>query len=82
MNTDNSHPFKIDMDSLKSTFRQTRTPATEECPMVDLTIAYALGDPDLDEQSEIKDHIQPPFGIRLEIYFQEKRYFPPNPSGY
>jgi hypothetical protein len=46
------------MESLKSTFRQTRTPATEECPMVDLTIDYALGDPDLDEQSEIKDHIQ------------------------
>lgn len=58
MNTDNSHSFKIDMDSLKSTFRETRTPTTEECPMVDLTIAYALGDPDLDEQSEIKDHIQ------------------------
>ena len=58
MNTDNSHSFKIDMESLKSTFRQTRTPATEECPMVDLTIDYALGDPDLDEKSEIKDHIQ------------------------
>ena len=58
MNTDNSHSFKIDMDSLKSTFKETRTPGTEECPMVDLTIDYALGDPDLDEQSEIKDHIQ------------------------
>ena len=46
------------MDSLKSSFRETRTPTTEECPRVDLTIAYALGDPDLDEKSEIKDHIQ------------------------
>jgi hypothetical protein len=58
MNPDNSHSVKIDMDSLKSTFKKTRTPGTEECPMVDLTIDYALGDPDLDEQSEIKDHIQ------------------------
>jgi hypothetical protein len=58
MNTDNSHSFKIDMDSLKSTFKETRTPGTEECPVVDLTIDYALGDADLDEQSEIKDHIQ------------------------
>jgi hypothetical protein len=46
------------MESLKSTFRATRTETTEECPKVDLTIAYALGDPDLDEKSEIKEHIR------------------------
>lgn len=58
MNTDNSRSFKIDMESLKSTFRATRTDSTEECPKVDLTIAYALGEPDLDEKSEIKEHIR------------------------
>jgi len=55
MDTQDPRNLKIDMDSLKSSFKKK---SPEDCPMADSTMAYALGDLDPAKENKVRNHIQ------------------------